>query len=60
MGVNDLSTIPLPDLQWLLHREESQGVHTYSTAVCGHGRSRGGGYCADCLRAEIERREDGP
>lgn len=53
----DLCEIPLPDLQWLLRREESQGVHTYSTAICGHGRSRGGGWCADCLRAEIERRE---
>lgn len=58
--MTDLSAIPLPDLRYLLRREESQGVHTYSTACCGHGRSRDGGYCADCLRAEIERREDGP
>ena len=56
---SDLSAIPLPDLHYLLRREESQGVHTYSTEVCGHGSSRGGGCCADCLRAEIGRREDG-
>lgn len=55
-GMVALSAIPLEMLQWFLRREQQDGVHTYRTACCGHGWSRGGGYCEDCLRAEIGRR----
>lgn len=50
---------PLADLAWELRKQESTGIHTYGPAACGHGSARGSGYCAECLRAEIERRKNG-
>ena len=53
-----LSDWPIESLRYSLRRQTAPGVSTWGTGICGH-HARGSGWCADCLRAEIERREDG-
>lgn len=42
------------DLQHVLWRNSSPGVHTYGTCMrCADKRARGGGLCSDCALAEL-------
>lgn len=47
----------LAELRYELAHQESPGIHTWGPGHCGH-MARGGGYCADCLRAELRKREE--
>ena len=49
---------PIQSLRYELRKQLAPGVSTWGIGACGHN-ARGSGYCADCLRAEIGRREDG-
>ena len=49
---------PIESLRYELRLQIAPGVSTWGPGICGHN-ARGSGYCADCLRAEIGRREDG-
>lgn len=49
----------MAELRYELAYQLSDGIHTTGPGHCGHN-ARGSGYCADCLRAEIARREGAP
>lgn len=46
----------LAELRYELTYQQADGIHTWGPGQCGHS-ARGSGYCAHCLRAEIERGE---
>lgn len=48
----------LADLRYELARQQAPVVSTWGRGMCGHN-ARGSGYCGDCLRAELERRNAG-
>lgn len=48
----------MPELRYELAYQLSDGMYSVGPGLCGHN-ARGSGYCAKCLRAEIERREHG-
>ncbi|MBO9717473.1 MAG: hypothetical protein J7507_11875 [Pseudoxanthomonas sp.] len=46
------------ELDYELRFQQAPGIHTWGPGRCGHD-ARGSGFCAGCLGAEIERRNDG-
>lgn len=56
--LRDCVNWPMTTLRYELRYQLAEGFHTRGYGLCGHA-ARGSGFCADCLRAEIDRRGDG-
>ena len=57
--MRDLSDLTIDELRYWLQYQTAKAVSTWGVGICGHN-ARGSRYCADCLRAEIDRRTPSP
>ena len=44
------------ELRYELAHQKAEVISTWGNGICGHP-ARGGGFCEDCIAAEIARRE---
>lgn len=56
MSRHPMRNWPTTTLRHELAHQRAEGIHTWGPGRCGHS-ARGSGFCADCLQAEIDRRE---
>lgn len=59
MSHHELSGWRLSELRYELAYQQADGIHTWGPGRCGHD-ARGSGFCANCLIAEIGRRDELP